>query len=122
MKTTETVFAKHSGIRRVPVPGWFDAIKVGDVLKTPSKDYRVVRAVTRYANGPLHSIVLTIRKCSWTHRPYTHLNYTDLRARGFMHTGVNVADKFGAFDELLADAVCDETLCDLDCCDVKGCA
>lgn len=96
---------------------WMKNLKPGDVLYTRGGDLRVVRAVTRFENGDLKCIDLVIRKCSWTHRPYTVLNYTDLRHRGFGHTGLNIPlDK--EFQKKLG--LKNTKPSEFDCCDVKG--
>jgi len=58
-------------------------VVVGSVLLAPSGDFRVVREVHRYRDGDLRSVTLAIRRCSWTKRAYTILNYVDLIQRGF---------------------------------------
>lgn len=57
-------------------PEEIDRIVVGDVLKTPSGDYRVVREV---GTGPTRGLfpdkpyyfAFAIRRCSWTGKAYT---------------------------------------------------
>lgn len=62
---------------------WMRHVVVGSVLRSRSGALRVVRAVGRYQNGDLRSVSCTIRHCSWTHRCYTVINYTDLRILGY---------------------------------------
>jgi len=53
-------------------------VQEGDVLKTPSGDYRVVRGISRFDDGDLRSADFAIRRCSWTGRGLTTYNFTDL--------------------------------------------
>jgi len=59
-------------------------VKPGDVLQTPSGDLRIVRKVTRFADGDLHSANFAIRRCSWTGRAYTVKGFTDLMGWHFV--------------------------------------
>lgn len=64
-------------------PSWMRKVVEGSVLKNRNgTDYRIVRGVSRYSNGDLRSISLVIRRCSWTTRPQTTLNYHDILYRG----------------------------------------
>jgi len=58
-------------------------IVVGTVLREGSNGpLRVVRAVKHLPGGRTW-VTLVIRRCSWTRRPTTTLNATDLRTRKF---------------------------------------
>ena len=96
-------------------------LKVGDILKTPSGDLRVVREVDYNADGTLWMICLAIRRCSWTRRAYTMLTPNDLRARKFKPTGKRVR-LTGKLDRRLARDIAsnDPDRRGLDCCAVRG--
>lgn len=68
---------------------WMLSLQVGDVISN-GNSHRVVRVVTRFADGELRCIQLAIRRCSWTHRPTTTINYTDLLKQGYTPVGVSV--------------------------------
>jgi hypothetical protein len=57
---------------------WMIFAQEGDILRTPSGDYRVIRKISRYEDGDLRSASFAIRRCSWTGRAYTVYNFTDL--------------------------------------------
>lgn len=65
-------------------------VQVGDVVLTRAGLARVVRKVSRFPDGELRALTFAIKRCSWTHRPYTVLNYQDLRWNGYRPTGLNV--------------------------------
>lgn len=73
----------HRQVTHRREPRWFKIVRAGDVIAERNGAWRVVRQVTRRANGQLHSVTLVIRRCSWTHRCYTIVNRHDLRLRGF---------------------------------------
>lgn len=102
---------------------WRDYIKKGDVLRARSGDLRVVREVSTYSKGwkagMTRCITLVIRNCSWTHRPYTVLNRTDIAYRGLQPTGMTY-DIDTEFDKDLAVDFKDTYRRKYDCCDVKG--
>jgi hypothetical protein len=56
---------------------WRDELKVGDILVTPSNDFRIVRDVSycdlpeKSYYGLLTTITFSIRKASWTRRATT---------------------------------------------------
>lgn len=66
---------------------WPFRVEVGDVIRSGSGDERVVRAVSHGVSGLTTHVSLAIRRCSWTRRPFTVLNYCDLHRRGFLPTG-----------------------------------
>lgn len=99
---------------------WMKDLAVGDVLWNRSRtDARVVRSVQRYKNGDLSSVTLAIRRCSWTNRPLTTLNYTDLIFRGYERAPLRVKlDR--AIDRDLEHHVDVRNAVTITCCDVKG--
>ena len=100
---------------------WMRTVDVGDVLETANGTQRVVRKVSRFKDGDLRCLFFAIRRCSWTHRPYTLYFYTDLRLMGFRPTGA----KYGLstdLDQQLAGDIADHNRRTLDCCAVKGIA
>lgn len=79
--------------------------------------YRVVREVTRYSNGDLRCVILVIKRCSWTHRPFTVINYNDLRYQGYeLVPGHMELDP--EFEKALGYQGCGPSK--LGCCDIKG--
>lgn len=76
-------------------PRWMDTVKVGDVLRAPSGALRVVRAVHRHEPKGGYRVrgrarvflVFSIKRCSWTGRPYTYKVSTDAIWDGWTHTG-----------------------------------
>jgi hypothetical protein len=100
------------------------SVRIGDVLEDCNGTQRVVREVTRYKDGDLCSVTFVIRSCSWTGRPYTILNYTDLRYRGFKPTGFR--KRLGSvFDWKLYSEIKSKRPWpqrNLGCCDVRGVA
>lgn len=102
---------------------WMKHVKVGSVLRGPNGIFRIVREVTRYQDGDLRSVTVTIRSCSWTHRCYTILNYTDLRILGYRLLRVKPRKLTSDFDRKIAVSIHQpawERPYVLDCCDVKG--
>lgn len=69
---------------------WMASVKIGDVLENSKGTQRIVRYVSRYADGDLRSIAFVINRCSWTHRPYTIVSYSYLRHHGYFPVGVNI--------------------------------
>lgn len=66
-----------------PQPQWMLTLRVGDVLRNRKGNTRVVRDISRYVTGELYSVTFSIQRCSWTTRPYTTYNYTDLKNYGY---------------------------------------
>jgi hypothetical protein len=117
---------------RTPAPltvdpfSWFRTLQVGDVIAERRGVWRIVRAISRKANGDLYAVYLVIRRCSWTHRCYTVLNANDLRTRGFKRIRVKRRPLRTRLDRTIQRIV-DGPLVErrkqaLDCCDVKGIA
>jgi hypothetical protein len=74
-----------------PSWSWIKRIQKGDVLKSGSGVFRVVRYVAHH--GPSlgkTSVYFTIRHPSWTGRPYTAVNGSDLRTFGYSPTHVRL--------------------------------
>lgn len=69
---------------------WPHDCEIGDILRDARGNLRTVIYLTRGKNGLPTSVSFPILRCSWTRRPYTTLNYTDLKARGFRPTGARV--------------------------------
>lgn len=107
-----------------PQPRWMLTLKVGHVIAKKNGPYRIVRRIARYGNGDLRSVTCVIRRCSWTHRCYTILNYTDLRIFGYRRIRVKRRTLGSEFDRKVASAIhqrCHEPYV-LTCCDVEGAA
>lgn len=111
---------RKNGPKRIQLP-WMRDVKVGDVLVNANGTYRVVREVSRYADGDLSSVTFVIRRCSWTHRPYTILGFTDLRMQGYRPAHAR-SKLNGPLDPLIAKAIADDRDRSLTCCMVKGVA
>jgi hypothetical protein len=105
-----------------PDPEWFAIVRVGDVLRSPGKSYRVVREARRDENGRLRGVTFAIMRCSWTKRPTTTYIRMDLKV-GWSYVGARVK-LTNEIDEKLARDVHAETSADcvLRCCDVRGVA
>ena len=104
---------------------WMRRVVVGSVLAGDSGTWRVVREVSRYANGDLRSVVFAIRRCSWTHRCYTILGYTDLIQRGFRMVPVRPRRLRSKLDRTIRRALHQpgyERPYAATCCDVEGVA
>lgn len=102
-------------------PEWMRDVKVGDVLVNASGTYRVVRAVSRFPNGNLATVTFVIKHCSWTRRPYTVMNFTDLRQQGYRPAHAR-SKLNGPLDPVIARVVVDHRNHELTCCAVKGIA
>lgn len=100
---------------------WRDKVKVGDVIETRAGTLRVIRQVNR-RRGRVQSITLSIRRCSWTTRPYTIYNRHDMKWNGFRPVRKRVRLKTLLDKELLTCITMDAAAKDLPlhCCDVKG--
>lgn len=102
-------------------PDWMRDIKVGDVLCSGRGTMRVVRHASFYSNGDLRSVQFIIRRCSWTHRCLTTMNYNDLQYQRYSPTMFHWKMK-GPLDNVIAKHVKDHNFQTLDCCAVKGIA
>ena len=109
------------GPRRQQLP-WMRDLQVGDVLAPAYGQWRIVRAVSRYNDGDLRCVTFVIRRCSWTHRCYTVLSYTDLIHRGFTKVPVKPRKLTSLADRAVTAAIhqpaWEPRL--LTCCDVEG--
>ena len=98
---------------------WMIFVKPGDVLKTPSGDYRVIRKLSRYPDGDLRSAYFAIRRCSWTKRGYTVKQASELfgwefvAARDLPKTRLDLA---------LASCIIHHNGPQISCCDVESLA
>lgn len=69
---------------------WFRAVQVGDVIRDPWGNDRVVRCVRRYENGDLSSLTFIKRIRGKFNRPGAIYLASDLRIGGWRPTGVRV--------------------------------
>lgn len=106
--------------RRTQLP-WMASVKVGDVLRSASGTLRVVRSVARFKDGDLRSLGFAIRRGSWTQRPYTIMNFTDLRQQGFTRIGANYSMRT-ELDRRLARCIEDHRHRDVTVAEVRGIA
>jgi hypothetical protein len=82
-----------------PTRDWRDDLRAGDVIVSPKGDYRVVRYVSRHRrDGIIWGIALSIRRRSWTNRPYTMLTRTDIQVRGFTLAPAKYIFRAGSMD------------------------
>jgi hypothetical protein len=112
----------NPGVFRLRHPKWFDDVKVGDVIAKPHGQWRVVREVSRRPNGTLYCVYLAIRRCSWTGRCYTILNFTDLRTFKYRRiSGAAIRLKSRGIDAKIRRALHEPAgVKSLTCCDVIG--
>jgi len=113
-----------NGYRRRQLP-WMRDVVVGSVLAEGSGAWRVVRDVHRYNDGDLRSVNFAIRRCSWTHRCYTVIGYSDLIQRGFRMVPVKPRRLTTALDRKIHRAIhepCSKRPYAATCCDVEGVA
>lgn len=66
---------------------WPYTVQVGDILRFPSGDLRVVRYAKNGKSGYTTYVGLAIRRRSWTNRAYTIISYVDLKCRGARPVG-----------------------------------
>lgn len=110
-------------MQRLPQPRWMRTVQAGDVIRRPNGPFRVVREVSRYPDGRLRSVWLVIRRCSWTHRCYTILGYTDLRILGYRRVRVKRRALRRCIDKKIQAALHERGWENsLRCCDVEGVA
>lgn len=97
---------------------WPYKVVPGDVISN-GKTMRVVRHASQDPDsGYTTHVSMAIRKCSWTGRSTTTINYVDLKQRGFKPIGVKVSLDAQIDILLKHDATGMSRL--LSCCDVKG--
>lgn len=97
---------------------WIKALRVGDVVRTPSGLLRIVRAAHHGATRS--SFYFTIKHCSWTGRCYTVYTSSDLKTQGWSYTGKRVrlrSHKDYEIQQNFSISLRDTTL---HCCDVEG--
>ena len=103
---------------------WMRTIGVGDVIARLNGPWRVVRQVSRYQDGDLRTVALSIKRCSWTHRCYTIYGYNDLRMLGYRKIAVKRRALRKAIDRQIAASIhqpaWERRI--LKCCDVEGVA
>lgn len=112
-----------------PRADWRETIQIGDILITPSGQWRVVREVSYWSDddwcksrrGLVDHITLAIRKCSWTGRPYRTLSRTCIGGWSKLE-GARAKLDTEADERLHADIVSKRSVEDLnyDCCDAKA--
>jgi hypothetical protein len=98
---------------------WIRNIKKGDVLRSGSGLYRIVRSVRHYKDTGT-AVIFAIKRCSWTHHCVTSLHRGDLVHQGYRPTGRKkllnkTIDRMIEHDARLPKS----EDCYLDCCDVK---
>lgn len=113
----------------IPQPMWMRRVAIGDVLEIGTgRVQRVVRAVTFYSCGALHSVTFTIKHCSWTHRCDTVVDVSRLLTEGWHPAGVRM-ELNTRLDQAIAREIMSKRMRArdrrrhqrrLDCCDVKG--
>jgi len=107
---------------RCPQPEWFSQIVVGSVVREGDGPLRVVRYVHRVADGRIW-VGLAIRRCSWTTRPYTILNASDLKTRKFRLVPVRPVTLKGDFNARMAASMRHDGpahLSPMRCCEAVG--
>ena len=110
-----------NGLKRTQL-SWMRDVVVGSVLAGPS-GWRVVREVSRYANGDLRSVTFAIKRCSWTHRCYTIYGYNDLRQLGYRMVRVRPRALRSRMDRKIRVAIHEPSdRKSMTCCDVEGVA
>jgi hypothetical protein len=106
-------------------PDWMARVVVGSVLANGNSPWRVVRRVSRKANGDLWGVYFAIRHCSWTGRCYTVVTASDLKVRGFRLMPVRAREFRSEIDIRIQRAI-NSNECrghySVTCCDVKGVA
>lgn len=95
-----------------------DSLRVGDVIDFGSC-WRMVRDMTR-KNGRPHYFTFSIRRCSWTQRPFTVFTRTDLKWRGQGIVVRGLRPIRSKTERLLQKEIKDGKIRCLDCCDVIG--
>lgn len=100
---------------------WCDTLKVGDVITNDKGPYRVIRRVGTKDDGSFGGVMLSIRHCSWTRRPYTCLNRTDLKYAGYrLVRGAHWSTKSEIDQKLLYEMERTSNKSELTCCAVAG--
>lgn len=112
-----------------PRADWRDTIQVGDILITPSGDWRVVRDVKYWPtegqyksrHGLLGFLDLAIRRCSWTGRPHRTLSRACIAGWSKLQ-GARAKLGTEADEKLRIDILTKRRVEELhyDCCDAKA--
>lgn len=99
---------------------WPYRVSVGDILRDCNGTERIVRKCSEGKSGLTTHVYFSILHCSWTHRCYTCMNYTDLKMRGFRPVGKKKLN--GKIDKKIANDLLYENRFSqkLACCDVSG--
>lgn len=99
---------------------WVDDIEPGMVILFKSGALRTAISVSRRAGGHVHSVTFAILRCSWTKRPATVLERTDLktRARCITRARIDLEKTHGA--QLVLKDLKDHMAREVKCCDVIG--
>jgi hypothetical protein len=95
-----------------------DRIRVGNVVKI-GPAYRTVRAVHTKDGRPYY-FAFAIRRCSWTHRPYTIILRPELRQRAEAVYYVSKNVRATKIERRLQENIDDDTCRTCDCCEVRG--
>jgi len=66
---------------------WMANVQIGDLVGTSPATVRVVREVSRFPDGDLRCLTFIILRHSWTNKPYTVYNHTDLVTQGYKKYG-----------------------------------
>jgi len=82
---------------------WRDSLKLGDVVLTKSGTPRVIRRISYRKSGILLAVTFSIKRESWTKRPYTVMNRSDLSCLGYRPSGVTLKSMSLCDKRLLAD-------------------
>lgn len=101
-------------------PRWFAFVQAGDVLRTRSGDFRLVRDVLRHKDRLY--ISFAIRRCSWTKRPYTVYVSGDTYLRQMTWVG-KYRGKLTALDRRIQREINDVSgrrRCGVTCCQARG--
>lgn len=98
-----------------------DELEAGDTVfvgkrRTP----RLLRRVSKDAQGHLRSVTFAIRRCSWTKRPYTVYLRCDFRLLRLRPSGWPRATFGLPSDQALLADIEDDRRQQLHCCDVVG--
>lgn len=99
---------------------WPYRVLVGDILRDCNGTERIVRKCSEGESGLTTYVYFSILRCSWTHRCYTCMSYTDLKMRGFRPVGKKKLKS--KLDKQIAHDLRYETRFNqkLDCCAVSG--
>lgn len=97
---------------------WRDKIQAGDIVLFKGTE-RIVRKACYGKNGLLTYVYFTILRCSWTRRPYTLYQRSELKNNA-SPTDKKYKFKAGSIDIELWRDIADHRRQKLHCCDVVG--